>query len=94
MAMMHIKRIQQHGSNNFAHTHALDPMGGVKRSKHFLLSESSHAAYQIKGTEAFNTMQVHVVNILSSLNWTRGVIQVPRTLLLKFSSKFGIMQMR
>ena len=39
--------MQQHGSKYFANSHSLDPGVGTKGQTIF--TESSHAAYQIKG---------------------------------------------
>ena len=41
------------GSKYFAHGHTLNPGGGVKRSNH-IFSESSHVAYQVKGTHTLD----------------------------------------
>ena len=61
---------QQHGSKYFAHRHALDPGGGVKRSN-YIFSESSHVAYQIKADDTGSNM---VANILpTDTPLTQGV---------------------
>ena len=62
--------MQQHASTYSVLTHTLDFWGGVKRSKHFFFTESSHVAYQIKGNGTQSTMQAH---ICASTPLTSGV---------------------
>ena len=56
--------MQQHESKCFVHKHTLDTWDGVKRPKH-ILSESHHAAYQIKGNRALKHLADHILRALS-----------------------------
>ena len=75
----------------FVITRTLDPCDGVKKSKQFFFSETSHVTYQIKDNDTHDNMQAYILP-LHTPTWVgfkgQNIISSKSMLNTKMNMKF------